>query len=116
MLKANDILKDILGCGYMELDMLFNSNIDVYSTIETLKEKEYEIDMGNILRTAFTDKVYDLFYDKDGWDSWDFEIDYNGIATRIILKRYSFYQENYPDEIKELEEYMGMELYEGVHL
>ena len=114
------VLADILNCGLGEIDMLLETEIDIGSIVQTITENNDSLNIESVYMTAFYEKVYDVFYyDRKApeYHEDDFEIWYNGVLdTHIYIKngKYNFYHENYPDEIKAIEEYMDMKFEEGI--
>lgn len=115
MLTKDQILIELLDCGYDDLSMLTDSNIDVTSAVNDLYENGSKISLNGILYEAFWDKVYECFgdaFDNDPMaQSRDFKIYTNCGCTSMYIRngKSEYYPNKYPDEIEAIESYMGIE-------
>ena len=114
MQEAKNVIKEILDCGIFEVDMLLESDIDVYETVQYIINEGLTLDMAHVFIEAFWNKVVEVFRDDNRvaeFDENDFYIYYNGMDTNIYIKtgKYQMYKEKYPKLIDELENYMDME-------
>ena len=115
MQNAKEVLKDILGCGYQEVDMLLETEIDVASTVQYITEEGIGLSAYTLFCEAFMNKVCEVF-DYDSEKQRDFQIIYNGaLDTHIIINngKWDYYHDNFPEEIEEIESYMNMQFEEG---
>ena len=121
MQDAKWVLKEILDCGTMEVDMLLESEIDVLETVQYITNEGLTLNIATLFEEAFRNKVMDVFRYNNNVPEYceaDFEIYYNGaLDTHIYIKtgKYQLYKEKYPELIEEIENYMDMEFYEAIY-
>lgn len=111
------VVKEILDCGLMEVEMLLKTEIDIAGTVQYIKEEGLDLNMATLFTEAFRNKVTEEFdFNRiPGVNEDDFDIYYNGaLDTHILLKgsKADFYREHFPEQLDEIETYMDMDFEE----
>ena len=115
MQDARTVLKDVLNCTYMEVDMLLQTNIDISTTVQYLTEEGIGLSMANLYYHDFHNEVCDRLQDLALFKESDFQLYYNGTQdTHIYVKgsKAKYYWNNAPEAMDEIENIFDMEFEE----
>lgn len=106
--EMKELLAIIMDCGTEDIDILLSTGMDVKKAVREIKAcGDVDLDYNMVYKQAANSKIIELF----GYDALDdFEITPNCQNVEVLItNNEDMYREEYPDKLKELEDYLGEE-------